>query len=150
MALLPKRRDDRESPVLSLRDEVNRVFDEFFGRGWLSWPFETTWMPAIDVSETDSAVEIRAEVPGIEAKDIDISLVGDTLTIKGEKKEEEKKEGQNYSRIERRYGCFQRAVALPASVDPSKVKATCKNGVLTISLEKQERAKAKAIDIKVE
>ena len=58
MALLPKRREDGNAPVLSLRDEVNRVFDEFFGRGWLTWPFETTWMPAIDVSETDAAVQL--------------------------------------------------------------------------------------------
>ncbi len=150
MALLPKRREGGESSVLSLRDEVNRVFDDFFGGGWLTWPFEGAWSPALDVSETDIAVQVRVEVPGISAENIDISLSGDTLTIKGEKKEEEKKEGENYTRVERRYGSFQRVVTLPAPVDPAKVKAICKDGVLTVMLEKQEKVKAKSIEIKVE
>ncbi len=150
MALLPKKREDGESPVLSLRDEVNRVFDDFFGRGWLTWPFEGAWSPALDVSETETAVQVRVEVPGISPEDIDISLSGDTLTVKGQKKEEEKKEGENYTRVERRYGSFQRIVTLPAPVDPAKVKATCKEGVLTIMLEKQEKAQPKGIEIKVE
>jgi len=150
MALLPRRREEREYPVLSLRDEVNRVFDEFFGRGWLAPTFEEGWIPAINVSETRDAVEVTAEVPGIDPKDIDIALTGDTLTIKGEKREEEKTEEKNFTRVERRYGGFRRVVSLPSSVDPAKVKATCKDGVLRISLEKKEETKAKPVEIKVE
>jgi len=150
MALLPRRREGREYPVLSLRDEVNRVFDEFFGRGWLAPTVEEGWAPALDVSETEDTVEVTAEVPGIDPKDIDISLTGETLTIKGEKREEEKTEEKNFTRVERRYGGFRRVVSLPSSVDPAGVKATCKDGVLHVSLEKKEETKAKAVEIKVE
>ncbi len=151
MAWLPKRRrEDRQYPDVSLRDEVNRVFDEFFGRSGLASPFEQDWMPAVDVSETADTIEVKAEIPGVDAKDIDISLTGDTLTIKGEKREEEKKEEENYMRVERRYGGFRRMVSLPASVDPAKVNAKCKDGVLRITMEKKEETKAKPIDIKVE
>ena len=152
MAFLPKIGKNREGayPSLSLRDEVNRVFDDFFGRGWLRSPLEGAWAPAIDVSETHDAVEVTAEVPGIDPADIDISLCGDTLVIKGEKREEEKKEAENYSRVERRYGAFRRAVSLPTACDASRIKATCKDGVLNVRLEKSEATKARSIDIKVE
>ncbi|MCD6405066.1 MAG: Hsp20/alpha crystallin family protein [Planctomycetes bacterium] len=152
MALLPKRKKDREEryPVLSLRDEMNRLFDDFFGGGLLRAPLGSEWLPALDVSETDTGIVVRAEVPGIAPEDIDISLTGDTLIIKGEKKQEEKKEEENYYRMERCYGSFQRVVTLPGSVDASKVTATHKNGVLTVTLEKKEESKAKVIDIKVQ
>ncbi len=152
MALLAKRKRDREEryPVLSLRDEVNRLFDDFFGGGLLRTPLESEWLPALDVSETDTSVVVSAEVPGIAPKDIDILLTGDTLTIKGEKKQEEKKEEENYYRMERSYGSFQRVITLPSSVDPSKVTATHKDGVLTVTLEKKEESKPKSIDIKVQ
>lgn len=154
MALLPKRKPDSDKgfPVLSLRDEVNRVFDEFFGGGFLRpWmSFQGEWMPALDVAETGGSVVVKAEVAGMDPKDIDISLAGDTLTIKGEKKQEEKKESENYYRMERRYGSFQRVVSLPTTVDPQKVTATYRNGILTITLEKTEESRPKAIDIKVE
>jgi HSP20 family protein len=152
MSLLPKRKSEvSDRPgMLSLRDEVNRVFDEFFGHGWLAWPFEREWAPALDVCETDSSIQVKAEVPGIAPEDIEISLTGDTLTIKGQKREQEKKEGENYYRMERRYGSFHRAVRLPAPVDPAKVSATYKDGVLNVSLEKAEQSKAKSIKIEVE
>jgi len=151
MAILPKRRNEEgQGGFPSLRDEVNRVFDEFFGRGWLTSPIETTWLPALDISETEETIEVRAEVPGIDPGDIDVSLTGDVLTIKGEKKEEQHENDENYSRIERRYGAFQRAVKLPAPVDPSKVKAVCKNGVLHLTLVKEKKTRPSAIDIKVE
>lgn len=151
MALLPKRRGEEEgSSTGSLRAEVNRVFDEFFGRGWLAGAFEgASWMPPLDVSETDGVIEVAAEVPGIEAADIEISLTGDVLTVKGRKKEQMHRERENYTRTERRYGSFERSIRLPSSVDPTKVKAVCKSGVLRITLEKEETKKPKAIEIKV-
>jgi len=152
MSLLPKKKSDRTDsyPVLSLRDEVNRLFDDFFSGNWLGVPARGQWAPALDVSETDSQVIVKAEVPGMEAKDIDVSITGDVLTIKGEKKEETKKEEQNYHLMERRYGSFQRGISLPTSVDSSKVTASYGNGVLTITMEKKEHSKARNIRVKVE
>ena len=151
MSLVPKKKNDQPEryPVVSLRDEVNRLFDDFFSGGFLTMPAKGQWAPALDVSETDSQVIVKAEVPGMDAKDIDVSLTGDTLTIKGEKKEESLKEEQNYYRMERRYGSFQRVLSLPASVDPSKVAAEYKNGVLSVTMEKKEHARPRNIQIKV-
>ena len=151
MGLLPKKKTETPErlPVLSLRDEVNRLFDDFFTGGFLTTPAKTQWVPALDVSETDTQVIVKAEVPGMDAKDIDVSLTGDTLTIKGEKKEESSTQEQNYYRMERRYGSFQRVLSLPASVDPAKVTAEYKNGVLSIKMERKEHAKARNIQVKV-
>ena len=152
MSLLPKRKNDRtdRSPVLSLKDEVNRLFDEFFSGGFFTLPSKGEWLPALDVSETNTQVVVRAEVPGIDPKDIDVSITGDILTIKGEKREETAKEEQNYHRIERRYGSFQRVLTLPATVEASKVNASYKNGILTIFLDKKEESQGRNIQIKVE
>ena len=153
MSPLPKRKNDgsETGTALTLRDEVNKLFDEFFGGGmWPAAPWPGEWVPALDVSETDKEILVKAEVPGMEPKDIDISLVGDRLSVKGEKKEEKKEQGEDFYRMERRYGAFHRVVTLPATVDPSKVNASYKNGVLTIKLEKKEVAKPKSIEIKVE
>jgi len=128
---------------------MNRLFDDFFG-GWPAAGYEGRWALAIDVSETQDAVKVRAEIPGMNSEDIDISLTGDTLTIKGEKKEEETKQEENFTRIERSYGAFQRVVALPSPVDPQHVDAGYKNGILTVNLEKKEESKPRSIDIKVE
>ena len=107
-------------------------------------------MPALDVSETDTQVIVKAEVPGIKADDIDISLMGDTLTIKGEKREESREEREDYHRVERRYGAFQRTLSLPSQVDPDKVKASYKDGVLKVTMEKREESRARSIKVKVE
>jgi len=152
MSLLPKRKTDRTEryPVVSLRDEVNRLFDDFFSGGFFGMPIRGEWMPALDVSETAAQVIVKAEVPGIDAKDIDVSVTGNILTIKGEKKEETSKEEQNYYRMERRYGSFQRVLTLPAAIDASKVAAGYKNGILTITLDKKEESKGRTIQVKVE
>lgn len=152
MSLLPKRKSEKleRSPVSSLKDEVNRLFDDFFSGGFLTLPSRGEWSPALDVSETDTQIVVKAEVPGMEPKDIDVSITGDTLMIKGEKKEEAEKKEQNYYRMERRYGSFQRVLSLPASVDAAKVNASYKNGVLTIFLDKKEESKGRSIQIKVD
>ncbi|MBI2560166.1 MAG: Hsp20/alpha crystallin family protein [Planctomycetes bacterium] len=131
----------------SLRDEMNQLFDDFFKKRPF---FETAWSPELDVSETNDNVIVKAEVPGLDPKDIDISISGDTLTLKGEKKEEKHENDRYYHRIERRYGSFMRSVTLPESVDSEKVKAECKNGILEITLPKVEKAKPKKITVKVE
>jgi HSP20 family protein len=111
---------------------------------------EEAWLPAVDVSETGDKITVKAEIPGMEAKDIEISMVGDTLTIKGEKKAEKEEKDENYHMVERSYGSFNRAMKIPAMVDAEKVEATYKNGVLTVVLPKKEEVKPKAIEIKAE
>jgi HSP20 family protein len=128
---------------------MDRLFDRFF-----DWrPFDLTiregeWMPAIDVSETGKEIVVKAEIPGMEAKDIDISLNGRVLTLKGEKKTEQEEKEENYHRVERRYGSFSRSFNLPADVDSAKVKATYKDGVLKLNLPKTKEQTVKKIEIK--
>lgn len=145
MALLSLNRRNR-GELARLHNEMDDLFDGFF-RG-LDRPFGgyKAW-PAIDVAEKDDAILVRAEVPGCKADDVDISVYNNTLTISGEKKEtrEEKDKGYYYS--ESSYGSFRRDVTLPAEVDTAKVEATCKDGVLNITLPKAARSKAVKVQI---
>ncbi len=128
---------------------MDRLWDEYFGAGRRALqPAEEAWLPAVDVSETEDKITVKAEIPGMEAKDIDISMVGDTLVIKGEKKAEKEEKDENYHMVERSYGSFSRSMKLPATVDPDKVDASYKNGVLIIVLPKKEEVKPKPIEIK--
>jgi HSP20 family protein len=132
--------------LASLRDEMNDLLSRF----WTSAtePFGLAeWSPSLDVSETDDAVLVHAEIPGIDPKELDISVVGDTLTIRGEKKDETEQSGRNYHRVERRYGSFTRSLTLPATVDADNVTATARQGVLQIRLPKKEEAKAKRVEV---
>jgi HSP20 family protein len=135
--------------VSRLRREMDRLWEDFFGPGRRALePLEQVWAPAVDVSETGDKVTIKAEVPGIDVKDIEISMVGDLLTIKGEKKAEREEKGESYHLVERSYGSFSRSIRLPAAVDQERIEATYKDGVLTIACPKKEEVKPKAIEIK--
>jgi HSP20 family protein len=135
--------------VSRLRREMDRLWDDYFGAGRRGLrPLEAEWAPAVDVSETAEEVVVKAEVPGMEAKDIDISLSGDILTIKGEKKSEREETKENYHLVERSYGSFSRAIRLPAAVDADKIEARYEKGVLTVTCPKKELVKPKAITIK--
>jgi len=136
--------------LTTLRDEMDKIWNRFFGEWPGMEPFRTEWVPSLDVSETKNNIVVKSEVPGMDPKDIDISLVGDALTIKGEKKQEREEKDENYHRIERSYGTFSRSVRLPQDVQSDKIKANYKNGILKITLPKSEEAKAKEIKIKVE
>jgi len=125
----------------SLQREMDRLFEDFFRRGGLM-------RPSVDVVETDDTVVVKAELPGMEPKDVDISVSGDKLTIKGERKAEKEEKGKTFYRMERCYGSFSRTIELPASVEADKAKADYKNGVLEITLPKTEQVKAKKIPIK--
>jgi HSP20 family protein len=131
-----------------LRQEIERLFDRFVEPGWMQMPALGDWEPKIDVSETKDAVVVKAEVPGVDQKDIGLSLQEGVLTIKGEKEEEKEEKDKRYHRVERSYGAFARAIRLPAAVDSSKVSATFKDGVLTVTLPKTAAAKGTAIPIK--
>jgi len=136
--------------VRRIRDEIDRLFWGFFER----WPEfaekEIEFAPAIDVSETESEIQITAEVPGIDPKDISIKVQDDTLIISGEKKKEKEEKGRRYHRVERCYGKFERAIRLPAEVEADKAKANYKNGVLTITIPKSEKVKPKEIKVEIE
>ena len=143
----------KDSPELfgPLQQEIERVFDEFtrslpalstFSRQGISFK--------VDVSETDKAVEVKAEIPGVDAKDIDVQLRDNILTIRGEKKEEKEETKKNYHVSERTYGSFLRSFTLPTEVDDTKVDAKFVNGTLTVVLPKAPSAKtsSKTISIK--
>ncbi|MFQ6077797.1 MAG: Hsp20/alpha crystallin family protein [Thermodesulfobacteriota bacterium] len=136
--------------LTTLRDEMDKLWEGFFGEWPSVEPFRREWAPSLDVSETKNNIVVKAEVPGMDAKDIDISLANDVLTIRGEKKQEKEEKDENYHRVERSYGAFARSVRLPQEVQSDKIKANYKNGVLKITLPKSEEAKKKEVKIKVE
>jgi HSP20 family protein len=133
----------------SLRREMDRLWENFFGERLLTRMWEREWAPSLDVSESKDNFVVKAEVPGIDAKDIDISLTGDVLTIRGEKKQEKEEREEDYHLVETSYGSFSRSVRLPAEVESNKIKASYKNGILNITLPKSEKVKAKEVKIKV-
>jgi HSP20 family protein len=134
----------------TFRREMDRLFERFFAEfPSLELP-GMAWAPRLDIKETKESLLITAELPGMDAKDLDISVSGNTLIIKGEKKQEKEEKDEHRHLIERSYGAFSRMVELPAPVAAEKIKAAFKNGVLTITLPKTEEAKRKAIPIKVE
>ena len=109
---------------------------------------ETAWAPVVNVEETDNELVVTADVPGIDPKDLDISLDNNILTIRGERKEEKDEKKKNFHRVERFYGTVQRSVQFPGGVDSSKLSATSKNGVVTITMPKSAEAKRKKIEVK--
>jgi HSP20 family protein len=136
--------------LTSLREEMNRLFENVFPGALQDDGLFGGWSPALDVFEDKDNVVVKAELPGMKKEEIQLQLLDDTLTISGERKhEEEHKDGQTF-RSERFFGKFHRSIALPAAVDAGKVSATYKDGVLTVTLPKAEEAKPKQIDVKVD
>jgi HSP20 family protein len=130
-----------------LQDRMNRLFDDA-GRGWREDPASTTaWSPAVDIFETEGEIVVKAELPGMERKDITLNLENNVLTLKGERRFEKETREENYHRIERSYGGFSRAFSIPAIVDEDKIRADYKDGVLKIALPKKDQAKPKQIKI---
>ena len=126
-----------------MEDFWNRFFGELPSAEG-SW----AWSPSDDISETDGSVMVKVDLPGLDPKDIDIDITGDTLTLRGEKKTEEEKKEERYYCRERYYGSFQRSFRLSAGVQSDKVEAKFKNGILTIDIPKSEESKQKKIEIK--
>ncbi len=151
---VPVRRGDGH-PVERLHDEMDALFDDFFS-GFSMEPFEGRkagpFSPNIDVSETDKEIKVSAELPGMDDKDIDVSLNRESLTIKGAKKEEKEDRGKDYYHVERSYGSFSRIIPLPVEIESDKAEAHFKNGVLTINVPKSAKAieTKKKITIKAE
>lgn len=142
--LIPWRREP-EFPVSlnSFQREMNRMFEDFFARG-RRWPAPLeefgAFLPSLDVSESDDAMEISAELPGMSEKDIDVTLSPDRsfLTFKGEKKQEKERKEKGYYHSERSYGMFRRTIALPVPAKDDQIQATFFNGVLTVQLKKDK------------
>ena len=158
---LPVKTEAREAakpqvrhPFESLRQEMNRLFDEFDRDFWLSpfrrpaftaepfWRRELSWSasPAVDITESEKAYEIAAELPGLDEKDIEVKLANGGLTIKGEKREEKEEKKKDYYLHERHFGSFERYFRLPEEVDADKIEANFKKGVLTVTLPKKPEA----------
>lgn len=134
----------------SLQKEIDQVFNNF-GRNLPTWGEARSGMMPVkfNVAETDKTVEVTAEVPGVDAKDIDVQLREDVLTIRGEKKAEKDEKQKDYHLVERSYGMFERSFTLPADVDPGKVEASFDKGVLKIVLLKAAEAQSKVKKIEV-
>ena len=148
--LLPWGKKDARD-ITSFRDEMNHLFNRFFDmdpmrfREGISGDF---LFPSVDVSEGKKDVVVKAEIPGVDEKDIDVTLNGKMLTLKAEKKQEKKEEEKDFHKIERSYGLYKRSIELPADVDPTNVDATYKKGILTVTLKKAKESEAKKISVK--
>lgn len=146
--------------TLSPFEEMDRLFEDYFSRGWMR-PFRWEWpslgemakpfegkMPKVDVIERDDEVIVKAELPGVDKKDLDVSVTENSVTIKGSTSHEEKEEKGDYYRCEISRGAYARTVALPSYVDADKAKANFKDGVLELKLPKVEKSKRRSIEIK--
>ena len=138
--------------LVNVHDAMDRLFSDFFGTGLDRGDkvLGTVWNPYVDIAETDDEIMVSAELPGIGKDDVKISLHDNTLILRGEKKQQNQEKKENYHRVERSYGAFQRSISLPAATESNKIKAKFKDGVLRITLPKKEEAKLKEIPISVE
>ena len=137
--------------LAAIQDRMNQLFDDTLARSRDREEGGRTgmWTPAVDIYETDASVVVKAELPGIEKERIGVEVKDGMLTLRGERKVEKDVKEENYHRIERSYGTFLRTFSLPVSVDPDKVTATFKDGVLEIDIPKQEKAKPRKVKVDV-
>ncbi len=139
--------------LASLQERMNRLFDESFkGINRTTeddWLLGGTWAPAVDIFEQEGNIVLKAELPGIDLKDVDIRLENNVLTLRGERKVDNEVKRESFHRIERAYGTFARSFTLPSTVDQQNIKADYKDGVLKVVLPKREEAKPKQITIDI-
>ena len=151
MALIKWRDSDPFKDLLDLQREMNRLFNSSLGRSTRgeSALSETVWAPAVDIYDNKDNLVIKADLPGMTQKDIDVAVEDDVLRIRGEKKKETEQKEDDYYRVERAYGAFERSFTLPSNVDAAKIKATYKDGVLELALPKRAEAKPKQIKVDI-
>ncbi|HDQ44972.1 MAG TPA: Hsp20/alpha crystallin family protein [bacterium] len=149
---VPVRRTMDSSPLLDLQRGMNRMFDQFFDdfTGSRFPESARNVYPQIDIRETDQAVEVSAELPGLEREDVDISIAADVLTIRGEKRQEKEEKNGGVRYVERTYGAFRREIPIRAEIEVEKVNAKMKNGVLTVTLPKKPESRRMARRIEVQ
>ena len=148
MEIIPWRPFGRE--ITPFRREMDDLWRRFFGEMPLARTFAEEWWPTVDVSESKDNFIIKAELPGMDDKDVSVTISGNVLTIKGEKKKKEEEKDEHHYRAERYYGSFQRSFQLPTSVKADKIEAAFDKGVLKVTLPKVEEAKKKKIEVKVD
>ena len=136
--LLPIRRRDM-GDIMRFPQRMSELFNQLMGE-WEPLTSEHTFWPALDIADREDAIAIKAELPGCKPDDIEISVHGNTLTISGEKKESKEEKKENYYHVESRYGSFRRDLVLPAEVNADKIEAKCQEGILHITLPKEEKA----------
>jgi HSP20 family protein len=149
-SLIPIGRDRSvASPFMSLQHEIDRLFEDF-SRGFptIAGNGATALMPSMDVTETDKEIEITAELPGLEEKDVQINIADNILTIRGEKKAEKEQKDKNYRLVERSYGSFERTLELPEGVNVDAIKANISKGLLKVTVPKPAPTQAKKIEVK--
>ncbi len=134
--------------IMTLRNAMDRLFEESFVRPSRLWPERGVGELPLDVYQTANDVVVKAALPGVKPEEVDISITGDTLTIKGEHKEEQEVKDEDYFYKERRYGAFSRSVPIPVQVKSDKAEAVFENGVLTLTLPKAEEIKPRQIKVK--
>jgi HSP20 family protein len=135
-------------PFTSLQKEIDRLFEDF-GRGWsMAAGTGTDLIPTMDVTETEKEIEITAELPGLQEKDVQVNFADNVLTVKGEKKAEKEEKEKNYRLFERRYGSFSRSIELPEGTNADAIKATISNGVLKVTIPKPAPAQVKNVEVK--
>lgn len=140
--------------LVSIQERMNRLFDDAFrGNPRASsedeWALGGTWAPSVDIFEQDGNIVLKAELPGMDAKDVEIHVENNVLTLRGERKLDNEVKRESYHRVERSYGSFARSFTLPNVVDTERIKADYKDGVLRVTLPKKEEAKPKQISISV-
>ena len=134
--------------MTTFKREMDRLFERFLEPVWSEMPTFGEWEPKVDVTEDKDGITVKAELPGVEQKDVAVTMQDGMLVIKGEKESEKEEKDKRHHRVERTYGAFSRALRLPAAVDGSKATAEFKNGVVTIKLPKAPEAKGTAIPVK--
>lgn len=135
--------------VVDIQQEMNRLFDSFFGRPLAVGAAERVWVPPVDVCETKDDLVVSLELPGVREKEVEVAITGDLLTVKGERRFSRESKDESFHRMERVYGKFERTIPLPVAVQTDKVKATYRDGVLDIRLPKVEEVKPRQIKIDV-
>lgn len=153
-SLMPVGRDRNvarsDNPFMSLQREIDRLFDDFT-RGFPAFSSgggAGEMLPSVDVTETDKQIEITAELPGLEEKDVQVNFADNVLTIRGEKKAEKEEKDKTFRLVERSYGSFVRSLELPDGVDANAIKASIDKGVLKVTVPKPAPAQVKKIDVK--
>jgi HSP20 family protein len=137
--------------LLSLQERMNRMFDESYrgGRGEEDWGLGGSWAPAVDIFEREGNIVLKAELPGIDPKDVQINVENNVLTLRGERKVDSDVKRESYHRVERSYGAFTRSFHLPNTVDVNNIKADYRDGILSVALPKREETRPRQIAISV-
>lgn len=154
-----ERRKEPMGSEVTAWEEPQALMERFFPEGWLRpwfrWDRDLfrgmqSWLPRVDIAETDKEFQVTADVPGVKPEDIKVEISGNNLILQGKGEEEKDEKGKTWHRIERKSGSFYREFELPAGADKDKIEASLKNGTLTVKMQKKPEAQSKAIEVKVE